>query len=62
MNERYLDIKVTDSAGHLIPCRLHLKQADGSCWLPPDVRHPTYTATEAPDLLLPGHYDRYLHL
>ncbi len=57
-----LHIQVTDSAGHLIPCRLHIKQTNGDCWMPPDVLDPRYTDTDAPALLLPGHYNRYLHL
>jgi len=57
-----LRIKVADVSGALIPCRLHIKRSDGSCWIPPDLRDPKYSETEAPDLLLPGHYSRYLHL
>ncbi|MBI4531688.1 MAG: CehA/McbA family metallohydrolase, partial [Candidatus Latescibacteria bacterium] len=57
-----LSIRVTDESGSLSPCRLHIKQPDGSCWIPQDVRDPTYTESDAPDLLLPGHYSRYLHL
>ena len=57
-----LKIKVTDEEGNLMPCRLHMKQQDGSCWIPPDVREPKYTDSEAPDLHLPSHYSRYLHL
>lgn len=57
-----LNIRVADQTGRLLPCRLHIKQKDGSCWMPPDVRDPTYTETEAPPLLLPGHFSRYLHL
>ena len=57
-----LKIKVTDEEGNLMPCRLHLKQQDGSCWTPPDIQEPKYTDSEAPDLHLPNHYSRYLHL
>lgn len=57
-----LKIKVTDDSGNLLPCRLHIKQQSGACWMPPDVRDPRYTDAEAPDLNLPGHYSRYLHL
>ena len=57
-----LKLRVVDAAGQTLPCRLHIKQADGSCWLPPDLRDPKYSETEAPDLLLPAHYDRYLHV
>lgn len=57
-----LKIRITDAEGNLVPCRLHIKQPDGSCWMPPDAPDPRYTETEAPDLLLPSHYDRYLHL
>lgn len=57
-----IDVQVTDVSGRLLPCRLHLKRPDGTCWLPPDVRDPRYTETESPDFILPGHYQRYLHL
>ena len=56
-----LSIKVKDGSGELMPCRLHLKQRDGSCVTPMDMCDPKYTESEAPDLLLPSHYDRYLH-
>ena len=55
-------ICVTDISGNALPCRIHIKQPDGSTWMPPDVRDPKYSETEAPEILLPGHYDRYLHL
>ena len=54
--------RVADSAGNPLPCRLHIKQVDGTCWVPPDVRDPEYSETHAPDLLLSAHYDRYLHV
>ena len=45
MNERgILNIEVTDDAGHPMPCRLHIKQADDSCWVPADVGHPDWSA------------------
>ena len=62
MNMGNVHIQVTDSAGDLLPCRLHIKQTNGDCWMPPDVLDPRYTDTDAPALLLPGHYNRYLHL
>ena len=61
-NESILNIKVNDASGHPLPCRLHLKKADDSCWLPPDVTAPEYSEDTAPDLLLPDHFNRYLHL
>ena len=57
-----LDIQVVDQSGDLMPCRLHIKQADGSCWVPADGVNPECSETEAPDLLLPVHYNRYLHV
>lgn len=58
-----LTIEVADAAtGQLIPCRIHIKLADGSCWQPADPPEATYTETAAPDLLLPSHYDRYLNI
>lgn len=57
-----LNLKVTDVNGNPMPCRVHIKQKDGTCWVPPDVRDPIYTDAFAPDLLLPTHYIRYLHL
>ncbi|MDP6360270.1 MAG: hypothetical protein QF473_34460, partial [Planctomycetota bacterium] len=57
-----LKISVTDISGKPLPCRIHLKQADGTAWLPPDVAEPVYSEKEAPDLLHSSHYDRYLHL
>lgn len=57
-----LNIRVADDAGNPLPCRLHIKQADGSCWVPEDAGYAEYAETEAPDLLLPAHYSRYLHL
>lgn len=62
MNLGILHLHVTDSDGRRMPCRVHIKQADGACWVPPDVRDPHYSDDEAPALLLPGHYNRYLHL
>ena len=48
MDERtILKIRVTDSSGNLMPCRLHIKRPDGSCWIPPDVRDPKYADAEA---------------
>ena len=57
-----LTIRVTDNAGNSLPCRLHIKQVDDTCWVPPDVRNPEYSETHAPDLVLSAHYDRYLHV
>ncbi|MEW6359351.1 MAG: CehA/McbA family metallohydrolase [Planctomycetota bacterium] len=58
-----LRIRVSDAAtGQPIPCRLHIKLADGSCWLPDETGDATYTEEEAPDLLLPSHFRRYLHI
>ncbi len=57
-----LNLRVTDPAGNPLPCRLHIKGPDGACFVPPDVRNPEYSEAEAPDLLLPGHYTRYLHV
>jgi hypothetical protein len=58
----WLNLRVTDSAGRPLPCRLHLKLPDGSCFVPADAPDRRYTATAAPDLLLPSHFDPYLHL
>ena len=57
-----LHLEVADEDGHALPCRLHIKLADGSCWVPEDTGHTEYSETAAPDLLLPGHYNRYLHI
>ena len=67
MNDRrgpkVLRIRVTDAlTKQLVPCRLHIKLADGSCWTPQDEGDSTYTESEAPDLLLPAHFDRYLNV
>ena len=37
-----LKIQVRDDTGRLSPCRLHIKSADGACYVPPDVFDPTY--------------------
>jgi len=57
-----LKIRVTDEGGVELPCRLHIKLADGTCLVPADDDDPHYSPESAPDLLLPGHYRRYLHL
>ena len=58
-----LRIQVTDAGtGKLTPCRLHIRLADGSCWVPAQAGEPVYTETVAPDLLLPSHFDHGLHI
>lgn len=60
-----LRITVQDSSGSPVPCRLHIKQQDGSAWMPPDGEDAGaagYSDDQAPDLLLASHYDRYLHI
>ncbi len=60
MEQGTLMIRVTDDTGDLLPCRLHIKQADGSCWTPEEKG--SFTGADSPDLVLPNHYDRYLHV
>lgn len=57
-----LRLQAADDTGAPVPCRVHIKLADGACFVPADVADPQYSASSAPDLLLPGHYRRYLHL
>jgi hypothetical protein len=57
-----LRISVTDAAGTRLPCRLYIRLADGSCLLPGGNPQDEYSDGAAPDLLLPSHYHRYLHL
>ena len=58
-----LRIRVRDAAmNQRVPCRLHIKLADGSCWMPEEPREARYSETDAPDLLLPSHLDRYLNI
>ena len=45
-----------------MPCRIHIKAPDGSCVQPKGVLDPEYGDDTAPDLLLPDHYRKYLHL
>lgn len=45
-----------------VPCRIHIKLADGSCWRPERHETSAYTESAAPDLLLPGHFERYLNI
>ena len=48
-----LRVTVSDEGGTLLPCRLHIKLADGTCYLPPEDATAGYSETAAPELLLP---------
>ena len=58
-----LRIQVSDAHAHTpVPCRVHLKLADGSCWMPGAASETVFAHTSAPDVILPSHFDRYLNI
>ena len=45
-----------------MPARIHIKRADGSCYLPPAETNPPFPRGMAPPIILPNHFRENLHV
>jgi hypothetical protein len=58
-----LNIKIRDGTGKgLVPARIHVKQQDGSCYLPPVGTREEFADLHVPEVILPSHFRKNLHL
>ncbi|MBA7468023.1 hypothetical protein ES707_03264 [subsurface metagenome] len=58
-----LNIRVRDGVTkELIPARIHIKCPDGSCYIPPSEIEPTFDEKQTPQVILPMHFRKNLHL
>lgn len=58
-----LHITVRDAISkELMPARIHIRRADGTCYLPPSETDRRYGKKQTPQVILPEHFRRNLHL